>query len=119
MSLKNTHRRRALSAVSVLAIAATGVAWSGCGDSNEDKVNSAIDNATDQANSIADQVQSTVDEQLDQANSQADDVSVPDDVDQAVEDAQDKADKALNDAQDQAEDIQNQVQDAVDQAQGN
>ena len=60
--------RRALSAVAVLSIAATGAAWSGCGDDNNDQASSIIEQANSTAQSISDGAQQQADEAQDQAN---------------------------------------------------
>ena len=100
-SSKPRLRHRTMRCAGVLAIAVTGVVWSGCGDSTQDKVNSAFDNANEQAKSIQYNVQYQVDKALKDT------------------DAKDKADKALQSAQDQADKIKKQVQDQIDQATGN
>jgi uncharacterized protein HemX len=83
--------RRALTAVAVLGIAATGAAWSGCGDDNDDDVNEALDNANEQLESISEEAQ----EQAEEAQEQAE---------EAGDEALDQAEEAQNEAEQQLED---------------
>ena len=83
--------RRALTAVAVLGIAATGAAWSGCGDDNEDDVSQALDEANEQLESISEEAQ----EQSEEAQEQAE---------EAGDEALDQAEEAQNEAEQQLED---------------
>ena len=89
---RGTFRRRALSVVAILGIAATGAAWSGCGDDNEDEVNEAIENANDQIQSISEEAS------------------------QQAEEAQQQAEEATDQALEQSEEAQQDAQEAQDQA---
>ena len=89
---KRSFGRRALTGVAVLAIAATGAAWSGCGDDNDDEVSNAIEEANSTASSISEEAQ------------------------QQAEEAQQQAEDAAADAQDQAQEAQEDAQDAIDEA---
>jgi ElaB/YqjD/DUF883 family membrane-anchored ribosome-binding protein len=66
---------RAIATLGVLVIAATGAAFSGCGDDTQDQVNQAIDDAQEQideaaqdAQDQAEQIQNEIQDQIDQAN---------------------------------------------------
>ena len=87
-----TRRRRFLTGVAVVSIAATGAAWSGCGDDDDEAVDEAINNANEQA----EEIQGDVNEALDEANEQAEEAT-DEALDQADE-AQNEADQALEDA---------------------
>jgi hypothetical protein len=76
--------RRALAGVAVLAIAATGAAWSGCGD-DEDDVNQAIDDVQQQAEDAAEEAGGQAEEAQQQAEEQIDEAQ------QQLEDAQEAA----------------------------
>jgi hypothetical protein len=80
--------RRALSAVAVLSIAATGAAWSGCGDDNEDEASSSASSIAEQANSTAQSISEGAQQQADEA--------------------QDQANQAIDEAQGQTPDTQGQ-----------
>jgi ElaB/YqjD/DUF883 family membrane-anchored ribosome-binding protein len=82
--------RRALTAVAVLGIAATGAAWTGCGDDNEDEVNEAINEANEQVESISEEAQ----QQAEEAQQQAE---------EATDEALDQAEEAQDDAEQQLE----------------
>lgn len=79
-------RRRALNGVTVLAIAATGAAWAGCGDDSEDAVNEIIDSAGEQ-----------VDEALEDAGAQSQDVQ--DEIEDQIGGAEETTNQALEDAE--------------------
>jgi arabinogalactan oligomer/maltooligosaccharide transport system substrate-binding protein len=91
--------RRALSVSAVLAIAATGAAWSGCGDDNDDEASSIIEQANSTANEALDQASSTANEAAEDAQDQVDEAT--DNANQAAEDAQNQADQATDDSQSQ------------------
>jgi gas vesicle protein len=80
-------RRRALSGLGVLAIAAGGAVWSGCGD---DDASDQVDDALSTIKEQADEAQSTVEEAADDAQQQAEDLQneIEDQVDEATQDAQ-------------------------------
>ncbi|CAN5411125.1 hypothetical protein BH10ACT11_BH10ACT11_07840 [soil metagenome] len=114
MGSRNTPvRRRALSAVSVVAIAFGGVAWSGCGKSDQEKAQDAVSKALDNANEQSSRIQDQVDQAIEDSNIDQSDV------DQAVQDAKDQAAQSSEDAKQQAQDIQKEIQDQIDQASGN
>jgi ElaB/YqjD/DUF883 family membrane-anchored ribosome-binding protein len=75
--MSSERRGRALASTGVAALAAAAIAWSGCGDNAEQKVNDAVDQANQAVQDAQDQV------------------------DQASQGAQDQAEQALQDAQDQ------------------
>ena len=54
--------RRGMTVVAVLAIAATGAVWSGCGDGAEDEAQEAIDNAQEQAEQATEDAQDAVED---------------------------------------------------------
>ena len=83
--------RRALTGVAVLAIAATGAAWSGCGDDDEDEAQQAIDEAQEQVDEATEEAQQEVEHATEEAEQQA-------------EEAQQEAEEALDEAQQDAED---------------
>ena len=56
------ERRRGLTAVAVLAVAATGVVWSGCGDSAEDEAQEAVDNAQEQVEQATDDAEQAIED---------------------------------------------------------
>ena len=96
-----TRRRRVGAIAATLALAAGGVAWSGCGDDEQDArdaANQAIDDAQEQADQAVDDVNEALD------NS---------DAEEAAKDAQDAANEALEDAQNQAEDAQDKINDEL------
>lgn len=80
-------RRRILAGLGVLAIAATGAAWSGCGDDDEEQaVNDAIDQAQEageeaeeKANEAADDVGQEAEEAADELEQEADEAEQEDD----------------------------------------
>ena len=84
--------RRALTAVAVLGIAATGAAWTGCGDDSDDEVQDAIDQANEQADEISEQAQEAVDEAQQQAEEAQDEA-----LDEAQQ-AQDEAEQQIEEA---------------------
>jgi hypothetical protein len=83
--------RRALSAVAVLSIAATGAAWTGCGDDEEDEVNEAIEQANEQAEEISQEAQ------------------------EAAEEAQQQAEEATDEALQESEEAQQDAQEQLDE----
>jgi len=87
-----TRRRRFLTGVAVVSIAATGAAWSGCGDDTEDEVDEAIENANEEAEEIQGEVNEAIEESTDQANQAIEEGQ------QDAQEAQDSADQALEDA---------------------
>ena len=104
--------RRVLTAVGVLAIAATGALvglW-------QDDAEEAVDDAQQQAEDIGEDVQ----EQVDEAQQQADEVQedVQEQVDEASEDAEQAADQAVEEAQEQADQALDETQEQLDEAQG-
>ena len=98
--MSNLKRRRAMSAFGVLAIAATGAAWSGCGDDDADE---AIDNAQEQ-------IDEATDEALENANETAEEIQgeVDDAVNDATDSAQEAADAAESGDTEAAEDAANE-----------
>ena len=86
------RRRRFLTGVAVVSIAATGAAWSGCGDDTEDQVDEAIENANEEAEEIQGEVNEAIEESTDQANEAIEEGQ------QDAQDAQDQANEALEDA---------------------
>ena len=124
--MRRLKGRRVLSAVGVLAIAATGAAWSGCGDDAEDEANEIIDNAQEQVDEAVDaadeqsqELQDEVEQQVDEAQESAQDAvdaaqdgnaeDVQEAVDEATQDAQDAADQALEEAQQQIDEAQGEL----------
>jgi uncharacterized protein HemX len=102
MSRSNgTVHRRAGAIAAALALAIGGVAWSGCGD-DEDEAVDAANQAIEDAQQQAEETQGEVNEALENS-----------DVEEATQDAEDAANQALEDAQQQAEDAQNQINDAL------
>ena len=93
------RRRRALSALGVLAIAATGAVWAGCGDDE------------DEARDAAEQLQEDANEAIDQAQEELEDA----DVNEAIEEAQEEANQAQQDLQDAVED--GDIDAAIEEAQ--
>jgi hypothetical protein len=69
---------RALTGVAVVAIAAAGAAWSGCGDDAQDQLDDAVQEAQDQADQAIEEAQQTADQ-------------AQQDADQALEEAQNQA----------------------------
>jgi type IV secretory pathway VirB10-like protein len=92
--------RRALTAVAVLSIAATGAAWAGCGGDDEDEAQQAIDEAQEQ-----------VDEAVDEAEQQAEEAEQQ--AEEAVDEAQQEAEQAEEEAEQQAEEAQQEAEDAA------
>jgi uncharacterized protein HemX len=86
--------RRALTAVAVLGIAATGAAWTGCGDDNEDEVNEALEQADEQAQEISDEAE------------------------QAAEEAQQQAEEATDEALEQAQEAQDEAEQQIEESGG-
>ena len=103
--------RKLGTSLAILAVAGMGVFAVGCGGSSDD-VQSAIDDANQQA----EEIQNNVNQQIDEANQQAQDLQ--DQAQQQVEDAQNQVDgseaqQQVDDAQKQLDDIQQQVEDAM------
>jgi hypothetical protein len=69
------RRSRLLAGLGILAIAATGAAWSGCGG----------DDAEDEARETADEIEKEAQEGIDKAKDEAD--KAQDEIDKALEDA--------------------------------
>jgi hypothetical protein len=69
--MPRTNRNRALAGLGVLAIAATGAAFGGCGDNDvDDAIDNAqeqIDEAAENAQEQADEIQSDIEDQIDEA----------------------------------------------------
>jgi multidrug resistance efflux pump len=68
--------RRILSAAGVLAIAATGAAWSGCGedeaDNAQEQINEAVDQAQEQGQEALEEGQEATEEATQEAKEQLD-----------------------------------------------
>jgi flagellar biosynthesis GTPase FlhF len=108
-------RRRALAGIGIAAIAATGAAWSGCGDDEEeaeDAANELIEQAQDQADQIQEDVQQGVDEAQEQAQEELDNA----DVEGKAEDAQKQAEKAQKELEEQLEQAQQETEQALEDA---
>ena len=79
--------RRALNGVAVLAIAATGAVWAGCGD-DENEVDQVIEGAEDR-----------VGETIEDSGLEDEAQDAVDQVEEATQDAEEGADQAAEDAQ--------------------
>jgi hypothetical protein len=63
--------RRAMAGVAVLAIAGTGVAWSGCGGDDEDEIRDEVDQAVDEIQQQAEEAGEEVGGQAEELQEQA------------------------------------------------
>jgi type II secretory pathway pseudopilin PulG len=103
--------QRAAPAVAILAVAAFGILWTGCGGSStSDSVNSQVESAKTEANEAIDQAQTQGNEAIDQAQKQLKESNVPEKaqhkVDQAskkLEEAQGKVNEASKEAKEELE----------------
>jgi hypothetical protein len=96
-------KHRAAPAVAVLAIAAGGAVWAGCGSSD------STDSATDQANSVINKAQKQVNQGLNKAQKQLNQANVPAKAQQRVN----EANKKLNEAQNKVNEAAKQAQDQI------
>jgi hypothetical protein len=58
--------RRALTAIAVLGIAATGAAWSGCGDDEEEEAEQAIEEAAEEVEEQGEEIGEEAEEQFEE-----------------------------------------------------
>jgi gas vesicle protein len=85
-----TLRRRILAGGAALALAATGAAWSGCGEDDVSDATDEIDQAVDDANEQADELSQEAQDQVDEATQQAEEEidQAQEEIDQVQEDAE-------------------------------
>jgi type II secretory pathway pseudopilin PulG len=97
--------QRAAPAVAVLAIAAGGAVWSGCGSSDSNSVTDQVESAKTEANEVIDKAQKQGNEAIDKAQKQLNESDIP-------KQAQDK----VNEANKKLEEAQGKVNEASKQA---